>query len=572
MPPVWRASTRTTQFEGADAWRIEPRRALTAVVNAVAWALIAATATAGLALSACGPAPRDPETIVMASGTDLESGNPLITIHSLSRQIQRHALFVTLVKFDSLLQPEPYFAREWSWDSTQRVLTMRLFNGLTWHDAVPTTAADVRFTFEAARDPAVGSPRAADLSTFDSTHIVDDSTVQLYFNAPQARVPNVLAELPLVPRHLLDTVPRTAWRQAAYSTSPVGNGPFRFVDRTPGRRWRFARNTAFPSALGGPPAARQIVVAVVDEAATKFAGLVSGDLDIAGVSPTMAHLVLADPTLTLMTPPALFSNVLVLNTTRAPFDDVRVRRALALSIDRMQLVKAAVAGYATPAGSAIPPGLLMSGHVPPPFDTLRADALFNEAGWKRAADGMRQRDGAPLRIELLTVGSGDMAIEQLVQADLAARGIAMRIRVAEQASFLSTLRAVEKSFDLAITGIPGDIGLGQLSAMFATAQRGGSLDYAGYHRLALDSALSDARVASPALATDAWARVDALLQSESPVVWLYHARGVQGLSRRLEHVTMDLRGELVTVARWTRATALPPAPAIAPAIAPAPRR
>jgi peptide/nickel transport system substrate-binding protein len=46
--------------------------------------------------------------------------------------------------------------------------------------------------------------------------------------------------------------------------------------------------------------------------------------------------------------------------------------------------------------------------------------------------------------------------------------------------------------------------------------------------------------------------VDSLLMAASPVAWLYHARGVQGLSRRLEHVTMDLRGELVTIASWTR--------------------
>ena len=130
----------------------------------------------------------------MASGTDLESGNPLLTVHSLTRQIQRHALFVTLVRLDSALQPIPYYAREWQWDATRRILTMQLVGNLTWHDGVPTSAHDVRFTFDAARDPAVGSPRAGDLGVLDSTHVVSDTVVQLHFDVSQTRLPNILAE------------------------------------------------------------------------------------------------------------------------------------------------------------------------------------------------------------------------------------------------------------------------------------------------------------------------------------------------------------------------------------------
>jgi peptide/nickel transport system substrate-binding protein len=512
----------------------------------------AAGIVAALSIGGCFAAPRAPDTVVMASGTDLESGNPLLTVHSLTRQIQRHALFVTLVRFDSAFQPTPYLAREWTWDAAQRELTMRLTSDLAWHDGVPTTARDVRFTFDAARDPSVGSPRAGDLLSLDSTRALSDTVVRLYFREPQPRLPSVLAELPLVPAHLLDSVPRATWRRAAFATAPVGNGPFRFVDRTPGRRWRFARNDRFPLSMGGPPSLQGIVVAVVDEAATKFAGLVSGDLDVAGVSPTMARLVKGDPTLQLLTPPALFTNVLAFNTTRAPFDDARVRRAVSLAIDRQRLVEAAVAGYATPAGSAIPPGLPMSTTAPAQFDVARADSLLDATGWVRNATGVRERAGKQLAIELLTVGSGDMALEQLIQADLAARGIQLATRVAELTTFLSTVRAPSKEFDVVITGIPGDIGLGQLVALFASSQRGGAMDYTGFHREDLDSALASARSAPVQDQRSAWARVDSLLGVEMPVAWLYHARGVQGLSRKLENVTMDLRGELVTVSRWTR--------------------
>ncbi|WP_309670343.1 peptide ABC transporter substrate-binding protein [Gemmatimonas sp.] len=502
---------------------------------------------------ACGRPDRPAGTIVMASGADLESGNPLVTVHPLSRQLQRHALFVTLVKLDSALQPEPYLARSWQWDASRRAVTFTLLVGLTWHDGAPTTAADIAFTMAAARDTALGSPRAGDVSVMDSVLALNDSTVRVVFRDPRAELPTVLAELPIVPQHVLDSVPRARWRAHPFSTAPVGNGPFRFVSRTPGRQWRFARNADFPPALGGPPNAQQIVVAVVDEAATKFAGLVSGELDVAGVSPTMAHLVERDPSLMLMTPPALFSTVLAFNTTRAPFADARVRRALSLSIDRVRLVRAAVAGYATPAAAAIPPGLPFSVAEAPVLDTKQADSLLDAAGWtRRRAGAVRTRGGVPLDVTLLTVGGGDMAVEQLVQADLAARGVVLTLRVMELSSFLATVRAPVKQFDVVLTGIPGDIALGHLSAMFATAQRGGALDYTGLHTAELDRQLAAARGAGPDAASAAWRAVAAELEAAMPVAWLFHARGVQGRSRKLKGVHMDLRGELVSVARWTR--------------------
>ena len=514
---------------------------------------------AGFAAIACAPVARDPGTIVMASGTDLESANPLVTVHPMSRQVQRHMLFVTLVRLDSALQPVPYFARTWTWDNERRTVTFELDSTLAWHDGTPTTANDVRFTLERAADSALGSPRRGDVRVVEQVTVPSPHRLVLRFVAPQAQLPVVLAELPLVPRHLLDSVPVGRWRGHAFATAPVGNGPFRFASRVPGRQWRFERNDAFPARMGGPPRAREVVVAVVDEAATKFAGLVSGELDVAGVSPTMARLVREDASLRLLSPPVLFSTVLAFNTTRAPFDDVRVRRAVSLAVQRRQLVDAAVAGFAIPAASAIPDGLPVS---PPPASTpaavpqaKTADSLLDAAGWRRiASNGPRTRNGTPLEMTLLTVGSGDMAVEQLVQADLAARGITVDIRVLELASFLATVRNPSKAFDVVLTGIPGDIALGHLSALFDSQQRGGALDYTGFHTPPLDAALSAARTAPPERARAAWHTVDSLLQHDMPIAWLYHARGVQGTSARLQHVTMDLRGELVTIAQWMRRT------------------
>jgi peptide/nickel transport system substrate-binding protein len=505
-------------------------------------------------VSGCIAPQRPDDVVVLASGADLESANPLVTTHPLSRQIQRYALFVTLVRYDSTLGPQPYLARKWRWTEGGRELTMTLAPDLRWHDGVPTTAGDAAFTLLAARDPATGFPRAAELAALDTAIAADDTTLLLRFRRAPSQLPALLAELPLVPRHLLASVPRGAMRTAPFNDAPVGNGPFRFAGRRRGARWTFVRNDSFPASLGGPPALRGLVIAVVDEATTKFAGLASGELDLAGIAPAMASLAERDATLRVLSYPVLFGTGLFFNTTRPPFDDARVRRAVARSIDRQRIVEVALAGFAQPASSPVPPESPLAWRAPAQRDTAEADRLLDAAGWRRGADGVRVRDGRRLEVELLSVGSGDNVAEQLVQADLAARGLVLRIRQTEMGSFLTAARAPEKRFDLLLAGIPGDLALSYVSALFSSAQRGGTLDYTGFHSPALDSLLAAATTAPPgAPARAAWERVQVALDTLAPATWLYHSRGLQAIARRVDGVRMDLRGELVTVHDWTLA-------------------
>ena len=508
---------------------------------------------AALLLGAACIAPQRPDdVVVLASGADLESANPLVTTHPLSRQVQRYALLVTLVRYDAALTPEPYFARRWIWSEGGRTLTLALAPDLAWHDGVPTTAGDAAFTLLAARDPATGFPRAAELAILDTAVASDDTTLILRFRTPPPRLPPLLAELPLVPRHRLRDVPRRSMRAAAFNDDPVGNGPFRFVSRSRGASWSFERNASFPASLGGPPALRGLVIAVVDEATTKFAGLASGELDMAGIAPTMATLAERDETLRVLSYPVLFGTGLFFNTTRPPFDDARVRRAIVRSLDRGRIVDIAIAGFGQPASSPVPPDSPLAWRDARGLDTLDADRLFDSAGWRRGTDGVRVREGRRFDVELLSVGSGDNVAEQLVQADLAARGVAVRMRQTEMGTFLTTARASAKQFDMLLAGIPGDLALSYVHALFASAQAGGTLDYTGYHAAGLDALLAAAASASagePARA--AWRSVQVALDTLAPATWLYHARGVQGIARRMNGVTMDLRGELVAVHRWS---------------------
>jgi peptide/nickel transport system substrate-binding protein len=265
----------------------------------------------------------------------------------------------------------------------------------------------------------------------------------------------------------------------------------------------------------------------------------------------MASLAERDATLALVTYPVLFGTALCFNTTKPPFDDVRVRRAIALSVQRERIVDVALAGFGRASSSPISPDNPLSWQPQPMIDTARADSLLDAAGWRRGPNGRRGKGAVALSMELLTVGSGDNVAEQLIQGDLAARGIEVRVRQTELGAFLSAARASRRTFDVLVAGIPGDLSLSYINAMFSRAQAGGTLDFTGFHDAALDNLLARASAAPEGAARlSAWKDVQVMLDTLAPATWLYHSRGIQGISRRVHGVKMDLRGELVTLHDW----------------------
>jgi peptide/nickel transport system substrate-binding protein len=458
-------------------------------------------------ITACGSmADRRGATVLFASGADLQSINPLLTVHPLARQVQRYVLLTTLARYDSTLTPRPYLARAWEWSPDRRRLTFHLETAVRWHDGQPTTGRDVVWTLNAARDPATGYPRAGDLASLESVTGPDDSTAVLRFRTPQRAFPDLLTDLAILPAHLLDSVPPKRLRQAAWNENPVGNGPFRFVSHEPNRRWVFAANPSFPPALGGPPSLQRFIVVVVNEPTTKLAALTSGELDFAGIQPAHAEFVRRDRQLAVLTYPLLWTDGIVFNTRRRPFDRLTIRRAVSDAIDRQELVEAYIYGFGTPALGPVPPGT--PGYLPTP--ARQTSASLNGSG-------------RSIRFELLTVGSGEAALEQMLQARLSKAGFDVSIRQLELSAFLSRVYGPGHDFDAAVLGIPGDLSLGYLGPLAALA---------GLHA-----------PPDPALAQRMFA--DSL-----PVAFLYHPRGLQGMNRRVYGVTMDLRGELPSVQRW----------------------
>lgn len=467
-------------------------------------------ALTGLVVACAGDrAARRGTTVLFAYGADLETMNSLVTRSPLPRQVERYALLTTLARYDSALHPEPYLARSWAWSADRRTLTFRLHTDVRWTDGVPTRAADVVWTLDAARDPVTGYPRFDDLADVGDVSAPDDSTVVIRWRRPPARFPDVLTDLAILPAHLLDSVPDARMRTAAWNTAPVGNGPFRFVSAEHNRRWVFAANPDFPASLGGPPHLSRFIVVTVDEPTAKLAGLVAGELDFAGISAVHVPFVRRDPRLAVLEYPLIFPYGLVLNTRRPPFNDPTFRLALGLAIDRRAIRDGVLFGFGRVADGPVPPEL--PGYVPVPTLPFAPDSA------------RRLLAGHCPAFDLLTVGSGEAPVEQLIQANLAAVGCHVGIRQYELATF-NGLVYRQHDFDAAVMSIPGDPGLSYVHTVG---------DLTG---MPLPDDPEEAQ---------------RVLGETHAVIWLYHARGVNGMNRRMHGVRMDARGELPTLASWS---------------------
>src|SRR6266545_6397170 len=204
-----------------------------------------------MVIAACGSgAAHRGRTVVYASGADLQSVNPLLTVHPFAKQVERYVLLTTLVRYDSALTPQPYLARAWTWSPDRRMITFRLQSGVRWHDGAPTTARDVAWTINTARDPATGYPRLNDLAGIAFVDDPNDSTVILRFTQPQRDVPDVLTDLAILPAHLLDSVPHAALRLRRRLRLPPRAGRPAAAREADRRRRGRAHDEAYEQALG----------------------------------------------------------------------------------------------------------------------------------------------------------------------------------------------------------------------------------------------------------------------------------------------------------------------------------
>jgi peptide/nickel transport system substrate-binding protein len=193
-------------------------------------------------------------------------------------------------------------------------------------------------------------------------------------------------------------LPKHIWQDGEvlknpHGKKPIGTGPFKFVEYAPGDRIRYVRNESFY--IAGQPDFDEFVLRIIPDAAARVAAFEKGEIDFMysnGIPFTELNRIAAMPNVTLVrtnvSAPAFLG---IINTKNKPFDDVRVRQALAHAIDREFMRNTIMPGFSENQIGPIPSSSpLFRKDLPDySFDPARANQLLDEAGYPRRADGTR---------------------------------------------------------------------------------------------------------------------------------------------------------------------------------------
>jgi peptide/nickel transport system substrate-binding protein len=494
-------------------------------------------------------------TIVVAGRGDPVSMNSLVSTDFESEQHQVHALFVTLVSNDEDYEPQPYFARSWEFDSDTSEVVFHLRHDLEWHDGTPVTSRDVAFTFDRIKNPAVPFPNPSYFDYWDAAEVIDPVTIR-FFLRPHANALYGWTRTAIMPVHILGEVPPEDLESHPFGTmSPVGNGPFRFVERIPGDRWVFEANPAFPEELGGRPYVDRLVYRQIPDEFALAAALQTGEVDLViDASPSMLEQVADDPEVVSTSYSAPEYAFIAWNSKRPEFADPLVRRALTMAIDRETLVQAVLGGNGTVAPGPVGPWhwAYDSAWAPLPYSPEEASALLDEAGWTDSdGDGARDRDGEPFSFELLATPRRDWgAIQTLVQASLGEIGVEVEPVVREQGALIPLVIGADRRFDAVIIGWARDVPLNDID-LWACDQVGQPFQFTSYCNPELDTVLDSIPLeADRERLRSLIGRYHELVVEDQPYTFLYYLDRVDLARARVYGTEMDSRGDWVNVARW----------------------
>jgi peptide/nickel transport system substrate-binding protein len=295
-----------------------------------------------------------------------------------------YALFTPLVQYDEDLDVQPWLAESWEMHGDTAVV-FRLRQDVRWHDGQPVTAHDVEFTFNLAKDEETASLLGRRSWRGRERRGDRRLTPSVPLRSPaRAGARGLLVAAPAAAPARGRFARRTAQRAVQPPAGRQRPVPLR---RVAGQRAAGAgAQPDFPEALGGPAAAERIVFRVIPEASTMLTELLTGSVHVdIPLMPDQVRQVRDNAETELHSFPGRTVYYLGWNNERAPFNDVRVRRALALAVDRDEIVEALLYGEGTVATSTIPPWHpLYPGIDPLAHDPRAGGRLLEEAGWATA--------------------------------------------------------------------------------------------------------------------------------------------------------------------------------------------
>lgn len=451
------APTATTAAASAASGTAKPAGAATAAGSAPAAANTPAagsTPAAGAApaaTTAAGPLAAKPGgELTYALATKFDTLDPNITTFTVVGRMAFH-LFDQLVREPKAGEFVPGLAEKWEINPTADEYTFFLRKDVTFHDGTPFNAEAVKFTLDRVMNPDLKSQAAfSAIGPYASSTVVDPNTVKVKFKTPYAPF------LDSVSQPYLSPVSPTAVQKFGkdFGNNPVGTGPFKFDSYKTDNVVRVVKNPDYkwaPSIFKhqGAPFIDAINWRIINEPSTRTAAIKSGEVQFIEDVPIQDYKDFqGNASMTLLQGGQAGSGYsMMINVTKAPVDDVKVRQALEWATDKAGMIKAVWKDVYKPASS--PLTSVTFGYDPATantyqYDPKKAGAILDEAGWTLSGD-TRKKGGQELVLSLYyrSDNPDNVAIATFLQASYQQIGIKLDLHGLAQAGYFNAVRAGE---------------------------------------------------------------------------------------------------------------------------------
>ncbi len=460
-------------------------------------------------------------SLTVAVDGDAGSLDPIVD-DTYAATLINNQIFDTLVRVGDDGEYEPWLAESWD-QPNETTYRFQLRDGVKFQDGTPFDAEAVKWNIDSIRDPKSASSWQSDFAAVQSVEVIDPLTVEFRLKQPFEPLLSTLTEKPGMMRS-----PTAVEKLGAkFASNPVGTGPFSFVEWVKNDHVELEKNEDWWQ--DDRPYLDTVFFRPIVDPTAKINDLVSGQVQMVDYVPPEQIDRVEGSDLTLEQAPAPYNTVvfLAMNTAAAPMDDVDVRRAVNLAIDRNAIVDNLVFGAGSPAKSMLSPSSWgLTDDVPEiPYDPDQARELLG---------------GKTYTVEFLVPPSYPQ-VAQVVEQNLGDVGITAEIERADWGtvvdSYYSGDYQLELSDSLGNQRPDPDAGL---SNFFASD---GPLNGTGFASKEIDDLLAQGRTISDQAERESiYTEVQTIAQEEAPFAPLYHPNTVRAWASDVNGVTLPANG------------------------------
>lgn len=468
------------------------------------------------------------DTLTIAQGADATSLDPYGTTDTPAIRVAS-LIFETLTTIDDEGVAAPGLAESWDIvDDTTYVFHLR--KGVKFHNGEELKASDVAFSFQKISESAHASSIRATID-FENSKVVDDYTFEMKLTEPFAPILNHLAH------PVMAIVNEKAYTEAGdqVSQNPVGTGPYQFVSWASGDRIDLKANESY---WGTVPAIKNVVWRVIPEVATRSIEVEAGSVDIAlDIQATELERLESNENVKIFRHEASSINFMCFNTQIEPFNNVKVRQAINMAIDKEAIYQVV---YQSTGKIAQAP---MSSVVwsfndqleQTPYDVEAAKALLAEAGYPNGFTMTITCDQDQKRLDTA----------EMIQAQLAQIGITVEVAPMERGAFID--KVIEGSLQMFGLGWSSDTGDPDyaLFASFHSSMHGAGGNMSFYTNEKVDELLELGRTSTdPEVRKEAYMEAQEIIWEEVPCIFLQCPEDLYAYSARVQNFGVYYNGEL----------------------------